>query len=146
MRVCIFSTTTWKDVHDLLNVMISVCWKLNICGVRMLKFDSSSVPAEETENVTLVAQSEQVDASLTDYVLSLRAAEQECQGSSFVIGNEEVIEAGIKAFRNYGVGPGSARWFYGSFDIFIALEQRLAGLYPSMLHHAKRCRGKCCIS
>lgn len=54
---------------------------------------------------------------------------------------DEVLSAGASALQKYGVGPCSARWFYGSFDVFLKLEQRLAQLYTPLLKQAKRCRG-----
>lgn len=82
-----------------------------------------------------------VDEALLKYVNELSVA-----GSATVNGpsskkHDEVVLAGIDGLRTYGIGPCSARWFYGSFDIFIQLERRLATLYPSLIAQSGQCRG-----
>lgn len=82
-----------------------------------------------------------MDDQLLGYVDELgvaeEAANQPCKND-----RDEVVQAGIEALRLYGIGPCSARWFYGSFDIFIQLERRLATLYPSLLALSGPCRGR----
>lgn len=108
----------------------------------MMDFNSALLPVEEVESVSLVQQSEQVDATLGAYLISLGASTADTATSFYLFNDEEVISTGVMALRKYGIGPCSARWFYGSFDIFVTLEQRLAKLYPSLIYQSGRCRGK----
>ncbi|KAL8793355.1 MAG: hypothetical protein Q9195_004033 [Heterodermia aff. obscurata] len=58
--------------------------------------------------------------------------------------SSQVIQAGVDGLEKYGIGPCSARWFYGSFDSFIDLERRLANLYPSLIMQSGLCRSMIC--
>ena len=84
-----------------------------------------------------------VDEALLNYVneLSVTASAAAVNGPRSKM-HDEVVLAGIDGLQTYGIGPCSARWFYGSFDIFIQLERRLAALYPSILAQSGQCRGK----
>ena len=81
-----------------------------------------------------------MDQQLLELIENLRAKNP--IQSNKVGSNNEVVEAGVQALHRYGIGPCSARWFYGSFDSFVQLEQRLAKLYPSLVEHSGRCRGQ----
>lgn len=87
-----------------------------------------------------------VDEGLINYVDELSvagsAAAANCSHGPRKEMHGEVVRAGIEGLRTYGIGPCSARWFYGSFDIFVQLERRLAALYPSILAQSGQCRGK----
>ncbi len=87
-----------------------------------------------------------VDEGLISYVDELSVAGSapaaNCSDGPQKEMHGEVVHAGIEGLRTYGIGPCSARWFYGSFDIFVQLERRLAALYPSILAQSGKCRGK----
>ena len=87
-----------------------------------------------------------VDEGLINYVDELSVAESaaaaNCGDGPRKEMHGEVVRAGIEGLRTYGIGPCSARWFYGSFDIFVQLERRLAALYPSIIAQSGKCRGK----
>lgn len=90
----------------------------------------------------MIIECDSVDEALLNYVdeLSVTGITAAVNGPSSKNHNEVVL-AGIDGLRTYGIGPCSARWFYGSFDIFIQLERRLAALYPSLLAQSGQCRG-----
>jgi 7-keto-8-aminopelargonate synthetase-like enzyme len=85
-----------------------------------------------------------VDDKLLKFVDELGIAEEAANGPCNNY-HDEVVDAGIEALRKYDIGPCSARWFYGSFDIFIQLERRLATLYRSPVALSGHCRGRTCF-
>ena len=103
-------------------------------------FDKSLLEkADHCQNLVL-EESRAVDQQLLELIENLRAKNPIL--SNKIGSNNEVVEAGVQGLHRYGIGPCSARWFYGSFDSFIHLEQRLAKLYPSLVKQSGRCRGK----
>ena len=90
------------------------------------------------------SQSKAVDTELLEYVKSLSSYKPLVVHKHGA--EEEVKAAAVEGLQRYSVGPGSARWFYGSFDVFVALEQRLAKLYPSLIKQAGKNRGRLFIS
>ena len=102
--------------------------------------DPQLLMMQDTRDLAAENQSAETNKMIDQLVNSLIAANPKPQNRS--VGTEdEVLSAGASALQKYGVGPCSARWFYGSFDVFLKLEQRLARLYPSLVKQAKRCRG-----
>lgn len=146
VRVCIFATTSWKDTLDLINMITKVSCKLQIKGVTSTVFTPDILPKQHPDDPAIVEQSIKSDASLCSYVegLSKKYPGGDLEGIAplSLPQSQEAVEASVKAFYKYGLGPSSARWFYGTFDVFIALERRLANLYPSLEHHSGRCRGQ----
>lgn len=140
VRMCIPATISWDDVLDLTNMVIAVCCKLGLHGVRPMTFNKDSLPTEETPSQDVAEQSQRSDAVIKKYIIELGRNENSGPVPLDPI-QIAVRQTAIQAFRRYGFGPCSARWFYGSFDIFIALERRLAKLYPSLELHSGRCRG-----
>ncbi|KAF5711980.1 fumonisin biosynthetic aminotransferase Fum8 [Fusarium globosum] len=144
VRVCIFATTSWKDTLDLINMITKVSCKLQIKGVTSTVFTPDILPKQHPDDPAIVEQSIKSDASLCSYVegLSKKYPGGDLEGIAplSLPQSQEAVEASVKAFYKYGLGPSSARWFYGTFDVFIALERRLANLYPSLEHHSGRCR------
>lgn len=108
-------------------------------GVRATAFDDKLLHKEDFCDAIVEQQCNSIDEQLLDYVDALR--DNNVRGDSEVGGSNEVIQAGIQGLRKYGIGPCSARWFYGSFDSFIELERRLASLYPSLVKQSSHCRG-----
>lgn len=139
VRICIFATTTWTDIHRLLNVTIEISLSIGVRGVRATAFDDKLIQKEDFCDEIVERQCNTVDKQLLEYVDALRNSN--VQSESEVGGSSEVIQAGIQGLRKYGIGPCSARWFYGSFDSFINLERRLASLYPSLVKQSGHCRG-----
>lgn len=88
----------------------------------------------------MLEESRAVDLQLLELIENLRAKNP--IRSNEIGSNAEVIEAGAQGLHRYGIGPCSARWFYGSFDSFVHLEQRLAKLYPSLVEQSGKCRGQ----
>lgn len=142
VRLCIFATTTWPDIHRLLTGIVHIATKVKVRGVRPTGFDSSLSARCDPFDPAVRIECNSVDEALLDYV-----NEQSVAGPAALVNgprskmHHEVVLAGIKGLRTYGIGPCSARWFYGSFDVFIQLERRLAALYPSILAHSGQCRG-----
>ncbi|KAF7548178.1 hypothetical protein G7Z17_g7228 [Cylindrodendrum hubeiense] len=146
IRVCIFATTSWSDILGLVNTLIAICCKLKISGVQPMVHNADSLPKEEPEDIALVDESTNAEMALKEYVMKL-AAEYPAEAPEAITPLTltqayEVFEAGVQTFEKYGVGASSVRWFYGTFDVFIKLERRLAGLYPSLISHSGPCRGK----
>ncbi|PYI12628.1 a-oxoamine synthase fum8 [Aspergillus sclerotiicarbonarius CBS 121057] len=144
IRMCVFATSSWSDILNLVNVSIAIACKLNIHGIRPMTFDESCLPVNDEEPLNVVAESEATDTAFHQYVATLSSSNMPRRGPFSAAKHAEVVSAGVQAFNKYGVGPCSARWFYGSFDIFVALERRLARLYPSLQAHAGRCRAMIC--
>ena len=143
VRICIFATTTWPDIHHLLQTTITVSRKLKIAGVKAIRIDPSLVDRKEAEDEKVQKESDEVDQQLLATVQSLTQVPRKV---NHLHGAEkQVVLAGVNALKKYGVGPCSARWFYGSFDIFVDLEQRLANLYPSIVLQSGRTRGEPCL-
>ncbi|KAF5269053.1 hypothetical protein FOXYS1_48 [Fusarium oxysporum] len=144
VRVCIFATTSWKDILDLINMIIKVSCKLQIKGITSTIFTPDILPKQYPDDPSIAEQSVKSDASLCSYVESLSktypGGDLEAKPPLNLPQSREAVEASVKAFSKYGLGPSSVRWFYGTFDVFIALERRLAKLYPSLEHHSGRCR------
>ncbi|KAI9695781.1 MAG: hypothetical protein M1836_006047 [Candelina mexicana] len=143
VRICIFATTTWPDIYKLLTTTITIAQKLRVRGVQPTTFDTTLLDRVDRCDDLLTAQSNTVDAQLLELVSALSAknpSRTDKNGSS-----AEIIDAGVQGLHRYGIGPCSARWFYGSFDAFIHLEQRLAHLYPSLvLQSGGTCRAMIC--
>jgi len=138
--MCVFATLSWEDLNTALTVAIDTCVKIGVVGVRSVSLDPTTALAVAPSNSALVLkESEATDKALSEFVLDL--AETKKSGSTSVGGSPLVLGAGTAALRLYGIGPCSARWFYGSFDVFVSLEQRLAKLYPSLQRLHGRCRG-----
>ncbi|PNP80106.1 Fum8p [Fusarium nygamai] len=144
VRVCIFATTSWGDILDLINMIIKVSCKLQLKGITATVFTPDTLPKQYPDDPSIAEQSIKSDASLCSYVESLSktypGGDLEAKAPLNLAQSQEAVEASVKAFSKYGLGPSSARWFYGTFDVFIALERRLAKLYPSLQRHSGRCR------
>ncbi|KAF5962770.1 Fum8p [Fusarium bulbicola] len=144
VRVCIFATTSWKDILDLINMIIKVSCKLQIKGITSTIFTPDILPKQYPDDPSIAEQSVKSDASLCSYIEGLSktypGGDLEAKPPLNLPQSREAVEASVKAFSQYGLGPSSVRWFYGTFDVFIALERRLAKLYPSLEHHSGRCR------
>ena len=140
IRISVFATTSWADIYRLLDIITSTCLKIKVSGIKHIAFDESLLercdPIDDLSN----EQSHVVNQQLHEFVEALRnrtPIRQDEIGSS-----AEVVEAASQGLQKYGIGPCSARWYYGSFDSFVHLEQRLARLYPSLVAQSGRCRGK----
>nr|AAG27130.3 Fum8p [[Gibberella] fujikuroi var. moniliformis]ADQ38989.1 FUM8p [[Gibberella] fujikuroi var. moniliformis]ADQ38994.1 FUM8p [[Gibberella] fujikuroi var. moniliformis]ADQ38995.1 FUM8p [[Gibberella] fujikuroi var. moniliformis]ADQ38996.1 FUM8p [[Gibberella] fujikuroi var. moniliformis] len=144
VRVCIFATTSWEDILDLINMIIKVSCKLQLKGITATVFTPDTLPKQYLDDPSIAEQSIKSDASICSYVESLSktypGGDLEAKAPLNLAQSQEAVEASVKAFSKYGLGPSSARWFYGTFDVFIALERRLAKLYPSLQRHSGRCR------
>ncbi|WEW58143.1 serine palmitoyltransferase [Emydomyces testavorans] len=118
--------------------MVHIAREIKVAGVSPVSFDPALLALEDPVDPALEVESDSVDSDMVNYVNELSNS-----NTSFV-GNREVAHTGIESVRKYGIGPCSARWFYGSFDIFIQLERRLASLYPSLVAQSGKCRGMIC--
>ncbi|EAS35853.2 uncharacterized protein CIMG_01207 [Coccidioides immitis RS] len=138
IRVCIFATTSWPDIYKLLGTMLRIGQKVGVNGISPISFDAGLLAQQDPEDSMLEVESNSVDSDMLDYVIELSGS------TKGLAGNTEVVRTGMESIRKYGIGPCSARWFYGSFDIFIQLERRLANLYPSLVAQSGKCRGMIC--
>ncbi|KAL4941781.1 hypothetical protein BDV06DRAFT_222768 [Aspergillus oleicola] len=143
MRFCMAATTTWPDIHRLLTVINIVSQTIRVRGVIPVSYDPALLTMLDVVDPAVTAESAAVDARMLKYVDELLSTERSHRLGSMK-GDQVVRNAGVEALKRYGIGPCSARWFYGSFDIFIELERRLAGLYPSLLAQSGRCRAMIC--
>ena len=109
-------------------------------GVLPTSFDTSLLDKRDDCDDLMIEQSRAVDNQLLEFIEVLRIKSP--IRADEIGSSPEVVEAGVQGLRKYGIGPCSARWFYGSFDSFIHLEQRLAQLYPSLVAQSGRCRGQ----
>lgn len=141
VRLCVFANTSWSDVHKLLETTISIAKKLKVYGVRSIEIPKDLLTRQDVSTPGAEKQARAVDAKLHKYIKTLKPRQSlvPYQKHGF---EQEAIEAGVKGLKQYGLGPVSARWFYGSFDVFVNLERRLAKLYPSLVKQSGRCRGK----
>ncbi|KAJ5056058.1 pyridoxal phosphate-dependent transferase [Bipolaris maydis] len=144
IRVCIFATTSWSDILGLVNALIAVSCLLKIDGVRPMGFDIGSLPSDGLNEKITAGENHVVDSALQKYVLDLAekypANESKTMAPLTMSQARDVSEAGLQSFDKYGIGASSVRWFYGTFDVFIKLEDRLASLYPSLVAFSGNCR------
>lgn len=91
---------------------------------------SASKLTSRSENSSTLAERGRSDGSVKPYYTQ----------------NPEVIDAAVASLQKYGVGPCSARHFYGTYDVFMRLEKRLAALYPCLVEQAGQCAGKPAVS
>lgn len=126
-------------------MIIKVSCKLQIKVVTSTIFTPDILPKQHPDDPVVAQQSIKLDASLCSYIeeLSKKYPGGDLEGKAplNLPQSREAVEASVKAFYKYGLGPSSVRWYYGTFDVFIALQRRLAKLYPSLEHHSGRCRG-----
>lgn len=142
IRMCIFATTSWPDIHRLMKMIVHVGHKTQVDGIKPITFDPSLDSRTDPIDPTVEKQCDAVDEDLLRYVDELSLIRSRVDGKTSLTKEDvEVVEAGVQGLQKYGIGPCSARWFYGSFDIFIQLERRLASLYPSILAQSGKCRG-----
>lgn len=139
VRMSIFATLTWADLQAALMILIKTGVEHRIAGVKRIDPNAEKLPLDESSK-DLEASYVSVDEDLMRLVDSLAPDHPQ---PTHVGSSNEVIQAACAAVRTYGIGPCSARWFYGSFDSYIALEQRLAQMYPSLIRQVGPCRGKC---
>jgi len=140
VRSYVFTSTTWPNIHRLLSTTVAVSLKIRVNGARHIDFDKSLLDRTDVHSPIAESQSRAVDAELLDYVKSFRSYKPlifHKYGAE-----KEVKTAAVKGLQRYSVGPGSARWFYGSFDVFVALEHRLAKLYPSITKQSGKTGGR----
>ena len=140
IRISVFATTSWADIHRLLTIITSTCQKIKVHGIKPTAFDESLLERCDAVDDLLEEQSRAVNQQLIEFIKALRINLHSHQDE--VDSSAEVVEAASQGLRKYGIGPCSARWYYGSFDSFIRLEHRLARLYPSLLAQSGKCRGK----
>ena len=138
VRLCIFATTTWPDIYRLLNTTIRICLSIGVRGIQATTFDDKLMKKADLCDEAVEHQCNATDEELLEYIAGLQ--DRDIRDDSNVGRSHEVIQAGVDGLRKYGIGPCSARWFYGSFDSFIDLERRLANLYPSLVMQSGVCR------
>lgn len=134
------ATLSWPDIHTLLTNVIKISLKLKITGVKFVPIDASLLERQDESDDSAMEQSRAVNYQLLEFIdfLSIKSSVQRGETGS----TQEIVDTGIQALHKYSIGPASARWFWGSFDAFIHLEQRLARLYPSLVAQSGRCRGE----
>ena len=140
IRISIFATTPWADIHRLLTIITSVCQRIKVHGATPTVFDEALLERCDAVDDLLEEQSRAVNQQLQEFIEALHNKLDVHQDK--IDSSDEVVEAASQALQKYGIGPCSARWYYGSFDSFIRLEQRLARLYPSLSARSGKCRGK----
>ncbi|KAH8820193.1 pyridoxal phosphate-dependent transferase [Xylogone sp. PMI_703] len=121
--------------------LIRVARKLRVRNVRPVSFDPALLDWYDPFDPAVKIQCDAVDEELLHYVDKLSSSQPLVNGQLDHT-HELVRKAGVEALREYAIGPCSARWFYGHFDIFVQLERRLASLYPSLLDQSGYCRGE----
>ncbi|KAL4870553.1 hypothetical protein BDV12DRAFT_165811 [Aspergillus spectabilis] len=145
MRLCLAATTSWPDIHRLLEVVVHVSQIMRVRGAQPASYDTALLTRSDLVDPAVQVESAAVDAKMLKYVDELSSASRANGHSLESLKSDQLVRtAGVEALKNYGIGPCSARWFYGSFDIFIQLERRLAGLYPSLLAQSGLCRAMIC--
>ena len=145
IRLCIFGTTTWPDIYKMLNIIVKISLKYGVGGARPTTFDKTIISWTDDMDHRAKAECDSVDKNLSHYVDELSTSEHPLQVNGQVTKavDDLVRAAGVEALHRYGIGPCSARWFYGGFDVFTALERRLARMYPSLVAQSRHCRGNC---
>ena len=105
-----------------------------------LRPDRKLLIGQDEKHPETLEEGKEIDQSVDFFLDSLIADNQSIAASSRAPPST-IASIGKDAIRKYGLGPCSARWFYGSFDAFITLERTIANLYPSLVRQAGRCRG-----
>lgn len=141
IRMAIFASIDWADLRSALTTTIDICVKHNVPGVKKIFIDPYTLPKEIIPSDVEITTSKAVDGELYELVNTLAQRDGDYPRKTDIGSHKKVLAAGTLALKTYGIGPCSARWYYGSFDVFVRLEQRLAGLYPSIVRHSGRCRG-----
>ncbi|MCJ1397575.1 hypothetical protein MMC11_000769 [Xylographa trunciseda] len=140
VRLCIPATISWPDIHRMLDIMNVVCVKLKVPGVKQIRVDSEKLyTGNGTEGTDILAETKMAYCCMMRDLDSIEPAlpMETCLSK---IEEDDVRSVGIQALKRYGVGPFSPRWFYGLFDVFVALETKIATLYPSLVQQAGHVR------
>ena len=122
-----------------MNTCVKACLKIKVNGAKHINIDPSLLDRTDYYSPESERQSRAVDAELLDYINSLQSYRPTITHRHGA--EPEVKEEALQALKRYSVGPGSARWFWGTFDVFVALEQRLAKLYPSVNRQCGKTKG-----
>lgn len=139
--MAIFASIDWADLRSALTTTIDICVKHKVPGVKKIFIDPYTLPKAILPSDVEITTSKVVDGELYELVNTLAQRDSNYPRKNDIGSHPKVLAAGTSALKTYGIGPCSARWYYGSFDVFVRLEQRLAGLYPSITRHSGRCRG-----
>jgi serine palmitoyltransferase len=72
VRMCVFATLSWADLHTALNVAIDICFKIGVIGVQRVSLDSpAALAVAMSESALVLQQSQCTDKALSELVLDL---------------------------------------------------------------------------
>lgn len=145
---------SWDDIDKAIIKIARIGAEHGVPGMHPIEPDPGLASLEEStqcsdnQSATLEMEAAWVDRDIKDFIRSLGTPQNTSQcavdgGSSGLGRQPAVLDAGTVALQRYGVGPCSARHYYGAFDTYIELEKRLAKLYPCLNKQAGgRCEGQ----
>ncbi|MCJ1405277.1 hypothetical protein MMC11_008504 [Xylographa trunciseda] len=144
IRLCVASTLAWEDIDTVIREIAVIAKEADLPGLPPVDADFTSLVTRDPEDQMVENETRHTDELVSTFIDRL-IEEGDVSSRYFSEAEEsEIAFAGMLALHRYGLGPCSARWFYGSFDVFLALEQTLAQLYPSLVCQAGRCRAMIC--
>lgn len=153
---------SWEDIDKAIVKTARIGVEHGVPGIHPIDpdpdLDSVASPdvscrSGDNESANLEMEAARVDRDIRDFISGLVGAspgtnttcsQRAVDGGSSGLGRHPaVLDAGTVALQRYGVGPCSARHYYGSFDTYIELEKKLAKLYPCLNKQAGgRCEGQ----
>lgn len=153
---------SWDDIDRALVEISRIGVEHGVPGMRRIEADRNLAVVKDVHQLdtdqelsALEEEAHMVDSSIEDLIGALAnnspSSEHGRQGLGLTITDggasrlgrhQDVIDAGITALHRYGIGPCSARHYYGCFDTYLALEKKLATLYPCLTAQAGKCEGR----
>lgn len=153
---------SWDDIDRAVVEISRISVEHGVPGMRKIEADRNLAAVKDAHQLdtdqelsAIEEEARMVDSSIEDCIEALTnnspSLEQgrRClsltvtDGGASGLGRHQcVIDAGITALQRYGIGPCSARHYYGCFDTYLALEKKLAALYPCLAKQAGKCEGQ----
>lgn len=153
---------SWDDIDQALVDISRIGVEHGVPGMRKIEADQNLAAVKDAHQLdtdqelsALEEEARMVDSSIEDCIKALTNNNPSLEhgrrclslavtdgGASGLGRHQAVIDAGITALQRYGIGPCSARHYYGCFDTYLALEKKLATLYPCLAKQAGKCEGQ----
>lgn len=155
---------SWDDIDRALVEIARIGVEHGVPGMRKIDADQNLAAVKDAHQLgigqelsALEEEARTVDSTIEDCIeewakSSPSPSAEHDRGSSSMTAtdggvsglgrHQDVVDAGITALQRYGIGPCSARHYYGCFDTYLALEKKLATLYPCLTKQAGKCEGQ----
>lgn len=154
VRASVFATMSWDDIDQAVVEISRIGVEHGVPGMRKIEANQNLTAVKNTHQLAITQhlsaleeEARIVDSSIEDCIEHCRqclnpTVDANDGGTSGLGRHQAVIDAGTKALQRYGIGPCSARHYYGCFDTYLALEKKLATLYPCLTKQAGKCEGQ----